>query len=51
MYVPALYEVSYKEDGTIEAITAGAPITEAQYVHNINIMYYPDYFVVPSTDT
>ena len=53
MYVPALYEVSYKEDGTIEAITPkdGAPaFVQKRIVRDLDTMYYPDYFVVPSTD-
>ena len=53
MYVPALYNVTYKEDGTIEAYTprCGAPaVVQKRIVKDLDTMYYPDYFVVPSTD-
>ena len=53
MYVPALYEVSYQEDGTVAHVTAlhGAPtFVQKRIVKDLNTMYYPDYFVVPSTD-
>ncbi|MGE4548976.1 MAG: TIGR03960 family B12-binding radical SAM protein [Intestinibacillus sp.] len=53
MYVPALYEVSYHEDGTIAAITPkeDAPaLVQKRIVKDLDSMFYPDYFVVPSTD-
>lgn len=53
MYVPALYEVSYHEDGTICKVEPrdGAPaFVQKRIVKDLNTMYYPDYFVVPSTD-
>lgn len=53
MYVPVLYEVVYHEDGTVAAIipTEGAPaLVQKRIVKNLDSMYYPDYFVVPSTD-
>lgn len=53
MYVPALYEVSYQEDGTVAHVTAlhGAPtFVQKRIVKDLDTMYYPDYFVVPSTD-
>ena len=53
MYVPALYKVSYKKDGTIDRVTPthGAPaFVQKRIVKDLDTMYYPDYFVVPSTD-
>lgn len=53
MYVPSLYEVSYHEDGTVQKIAAhsGAPaLVQKRIVVDLDTMYYPDYFVVPSTD-
>lgn len=53
MYVPALYEVSYQEDGTVAHVAAlhGAPaFVQKRIVKDLDTMYYPDYFVVPSTD-
>ena len=53
MYVPALYEVSYHEDGTIAAVTPqkGAPaFVQKRIVLDLDAMYYPESFVVPSTD-
>lgn len=53
IYVPCLYNVSYKEDGTIDAITPiqNAPAqVEKRIVKDLDKMYYPDSFVVPSTE-
>lgn len=53
VYVPSLYDVSYKEDGTIAAITPkdGAPnLVRKRVVKDLNKAYYPETFVVPSTD-
>lgn len=53
MYVPALYDVSYHDDGTVREITphSGAPaFVQKRIVSDLDTMYYPDYFVVPSTD-
>ena len=53
MYVPSLYEVSYCEDGTVAAVTPkdGAPaMVQKRIVQDLDAMYYPEYFVVPSTD-
>jgi radical SAM family uncharacterized protein len=53
IYVPALYDVTYHEDGTIQAVTPkdGAPaFIEKRIVKDLDTMYFPDYFVVPSTD-
>ena len=53
VYVPSLYDVSYKEDGTIAAIVPldGAP--EKVYkrvVHDMDKSYYPAKTIVPSTE-
>ena len=53
MYVPSLYEVKYHEDGTIESVTPthGAPaMVQKRIVKDLDTMYYPESFVVPSTD-
>lgn len=53
VYVPSLYEISYKEDGTIAAITPknGAPaVVHKRVVKDLDKVYYPEKFVVPSTD-
>ena len=53
VYVPSLYEISYKEDGTIAAITPkdGAPaVVRKRVVKDLDKVYYPEKFVVPSTD-
>ncbi|MCB6365462.1 TIGR03960 family B12-binding radical SAM protein [Intestinibacillus massiliensis] len=53
MYAPALYEVSYHGDGTVAAVEPrdGAPaFVQKRIVKDLDTMYYPDYFVVPSTD-
>lgn len=51
IYVPSLYEVSYKEDGTIaafEPIREGVPRTvEKQIVMDVTNTYYPKAPVVP----
>lgn len=50
VYVPALYDFSYNEDGTIAAITpkGDAPaIIEKRIEENLDETYYPDRFVVP----
>ena len=52
-YVPSLYEVNYKEDGTIEsfASTNGAPekITK-RIIQDLDSVYYPTKMIVPSTE-
>lgn len=52
VYVPAFYDVSYHEDGTVRAIAAknGAPekVTK-RIVRDFDAAYFPDRFVVPST--
>lgn len=53
MYVPSLYEVSYHADGTVAAVVPqeNAPaFVEKRIVKDLDTMYYPESFVVPSTD-
>lgn len=53
IYVPGLYEVSYKEDGTIKEMTPkeGAPKrVKKRIIHDLDHLYYPDNFVVPFID-
>ena len=50
VYVPSLYEVSYKPDGIIDSVKAGfgAPETvRKRIIKNLDTAYYPDKFVVP----
>ena len=50
VYVPSLYDVSYNEDGTVNAVTPkdGAPKTvKKRIIKNMDEVYYPDKFVVP----
>ena len=54
VYVPSLYDVSYKEDGTIRAVTPmdGAPATVTKrIIKDMDAVYYPDKFVVPFLET
>ncbi|MDD6022297.1 MAG: TIGR03960 family B12-binding radical SAM protein [Oscillospiraceae bacterium] len=50
VYVPSLYDVTYKADGTIKAVTAkdGAPkkVTK-RIISDLDKVYYPKSFVVP----
>ncbi len=53
VYVPSLYDVDYKEDGTVRAITArdGAPERVVKrVVHHMDRAYYPAKTIVPSTE-
>ena len=53
IYVPSLYSFSYKENGTIESVTAadGAPATiRKRIIRDFDKVYYPDNFVVPFTE-
>lgn len=53
IYVPSLYNVTYKEDGTLDAMKpkSGAPTRiKKRIVQNLDEMYYPDSFVVASTN-
>ncbi|MEE1172303.1 MAG: TIGR03960 family B12-binding radical SAM protein [Ruminococcus sp.] len=50
VYVPALYEVSYNDDGTVKAYTptGGAPaVVHKRLMKKMDESYYPDNFVVP----
>ena len=53
LYVPALYEITYQEDGTVQAITPldGAPerITK-RIVTDLDKSYFPVKTIIPSTD-
>ena len=54
VYVPSLYEVSYKADGTIRAVTPrdGAPaIVHKRIIKDIDRVFFPDNFVVPFLET
>ena len=53
IYVPSLYDVTYKEDGTIAAVTPkdDAPKTvRKRIIEDLNAVYYPETFVVPYTE-
>lgn len=53
VYVPSLYDITYGENGVITAITPkdGAPaVVRKRVVKDLDKVYYPDKFVVPSTD-
>ncbi len=53
VYVPSLYQVAYREDGTILSYTPqdGAPAKiEKRVVQNMDSAYYPDSMVVPIID-
>ena len=50
IYVPSLYDITYKDDGTIEKIvsTDGAPsLINKRVVKDLDSIFYPDKFVVP----
>lgn len=51
IYVPSLYEVTYKEDGTIESFLPtdenASPVIKKQVEMNLSDTYYPDKPVVP----
>ena len=50
VYVPSLYDVSYREDGTVEAVTPrdGAPaVVTKRIVADLDAMYFPKEFIVP----
>jgi len=53
VYVPSLYDVTYKEDGTIAAITPkaeGVPAkVQKRIIRNLDEVFYPESFVVPFT--
>lgn len=50
VYVPALYDVDYNDNGTIKSVTAtnGAPETiKKRIINDLDKVHYPDTFVVP----
>ena len=50
LYVPSLYDVDYKEDGTINSVTPknGAPaVVHKRVVRDLNTAHYPEKFIVP----
>ncbi|MGN0476740.1 MAG: TIGR03960 family B12-binding radical SAM protein [Ruminococcus sp.] len=52
-YVPSLYDVTYNEDGTINAVipTHNAPAkVQKRLMMNMDESYYPENFVVPNTE-
>jgi radical SAM family uncharacterized protein len=52
VYVPALYHVDYKPDGTIEAIVPeeGAPLPVVKRIADFKNAWYPAETIVPSTE-
>jgi len=53
IYVPSLYDVTYREDGVIQAVTPreGAPArVQKRIVKDLSAMFFPDDFVVPFTE-
>ncbi|MBQ5348153.1 MAG: TIGR03960 family B12-binding radical SAM protein [Ruminococcus sp.] len=53
VYVPAFYEVEYKDDGTIKSFIPkdGAPaVVEKRLMLNMDESYYPENFVVPNIE-
>ncbi|MBQ8082863.1 MAG: TIGR03960 family B12-binding radical SAM protein, partial [Clostridia bacterium] len=53
IYVPSLYDVSYHEDGTVEAVSpvGDAPaVVRKRVVADLDSVYYPDKFLVPYID-
>lgn len=54
VYVPSLYEVSYKEDGTIESFTSKVEglsnKIEKRIIKDLDDVYYPDRFLVPNVE-
>ncbi len=53
LYVPALYDVTYHEDGTVAAITPeeGVPaVVTKRIVQDMDKSYYPTQTMVPSTE-
>ncbi len=53
VYVPSLYDITYNENGAVAAITPkeGAPaVVRKRVVKDLDKAYYPEKFVVPSTD-
>ncbi len=53
VYVPAFYDVTYYEDGRVQAITPNenVPATvRKRIIKDLDAAYYPDNFVVPFTE-
>lgn len=53
VYVPAFYDVSYNDDGTIKEVTPknGAPKkVKKRIISDLDSVFYPDKFVVPFID-
>lgn len=53
VYVPAFYDVEYKDDGTIKSFIPkdGAPaVVEKRLMLNMDESYYPENFVVPNIE-
>lgn len=53
IYVPSLYDVSYKEDGTVNAVVpkGDAPaVVRKRVVADLDAAFYPDKFIVPYID-
>ena len=53
VYIPSLYDVDYKEDGTVKSITpkGGAPVQVTKRImRNMDEAYYPARTIVPSTE-
>ena len=53
LYVPSLYDVTYREDGTVEAIVPqeGAPeLVTKRIVRDLDKAYFPVKTIVPSTE-
>jgi radical SAM superfamily enzyme YgiQ (UPF0313 family) len=54
IYVPSLYEVSYKENGKYRQFCPNSPMFpkgQKSDRKNLDEAYYPDQFVVPSIET
>lgn len=54
VYVPSLYDVTYREDGTIRAVTPreGAPaVVKKRIVKDLDKVFFPESFVVPFLET
>lgn len=53
VYVPSLYDIRYTEDGKIAAVTpreTAPALVKKRVVKDFDKAYYPDRFVVPSTE-
>ncbi|MBR5391201.1 MAG: TIGR03960 family B12-binding radical SAM protein [Clostridia bacterium] len=53
IYVPSLYDVTYRGNGTVAAITpreSAPPVVMKRVVKDLDKAYYPDKFIVPSTE-